>query len=62
MLGTDLARRLRKKSGPEPVMIEVTGIADSVLHELAEVSGIDFLMKKPLDIDKILKILPVVRP
>lgn len=62
MLGTDAARRLREKLGPELVMIAVTGIDDAALHALAELNGVDFVMKKPLDIDKISKILPIVCP
>lgn len=62
MLGTEVARRLRERLGAELVMIAVTGIDDPALHELAEVNGVDFLMKKPLDIDKITKILPIVGP
>ena len=62
MLGTEVARHLREKLGPELVMIAVTGIADTALLELAEVSGVDFLMLKPLDIDKITKILPAISP
>lgn len=62
MLGTEVARRLREKLGPELVMIAVTGIDDLALHDLAEVNGVDFLMKKPLDIDKITKILPIIGP
>lgn len=60
MLGTDVARQLRGTLGAELVIIAVTGIDDDALHDLAEVSGVDFLMKKPLDIDKITRILPVV--
>lgn len=62
MLGTEVARHLREKLGPELVVIAVTGIDDPALHALAEVNGVDFLMKKPLDIDKITKILPIVGP
>lgn len=62
MLGTDVARHLRQTLGPQLVVIAVTGIDDSEIHDLPEVSGVDFVMRKPLDIDKIMRILPVVGP
>ena len=60
MGGLEVARHLRKHMGPELVMIAVTGIADPALLESAEVNGVDFLMRKPLDIDKLAKMPPVI--
>jgi len=62
MEGAVLARRLREVQGTSLVMIAITGIPDQAVHDAAEAAGIDFLFHKPLDIDRLAKILPPIGP
>ena len=60
MDGTELARRLREVQGSSLVMIAITGIPDRAVHDAAEAAGVDYLFHKPLDVDRLAKILPPI--
>ena len=56
--GSDLALLLRARYGSGLVIIAITGIPDTGVHDAAERAGVDFLLQKPLNVDKLLSILP----
>jgi CheY-like chemotaxis protein len=58
--GADLALLLRARYGSGLVIIAVTGIAERDIHDTAERAGVDFLLQKPLQIDKLMEILPAI--
>lgn len=58
--GADLALLLRARHGAGLVIIAVTGITDKDIHKTAEQAGVDFILHKPLQMDKLLAMLPAV--
>ena len=56
--GAELARRLRKRFGNGLVLIAVTGNTDANALSEAEEAGVDYLLSKPLDIERFRRIVP----
>jgi len=56
--GAELARRLRKRFGSGLVLIAVTGNTDAAALSEAEEAGVDYLLSKPLDIERFRRIVP----
>lgn len=56
--GIELARRLRSSLGHALVVIAVTGSLDPDDQLAAEAAGVDFVLHKPLDMDRFRKIVP----
>jgi DNA-binding response OmpR family regulator len=55
--GIDLAQSLRATLGSALVVIAVTGSASTEDQVAAEAAGVDYLLHKPLDIDRFRRIL-----
>ena len=55
--GIDLAQSLRATLGSTLVVIAVTGSASTEEQLAAEAAGVDYLLHKPLDIDRFRRIL-----
>ena len=55
--GIDLAQSLRATLGNALVVIAVTGSASAEDQVAAEAAGVDYLLHKPLDIDRFRRIL-----
>jgi len=55
--GIDLAQSLRATLGSALVVIAVTGSASAEEQIAAEAAGVDYLLHKPLDIDRFRRIL-----
>ena len=55
--GIDLAQSLRATLGSSLVVIAVTGSASAEDQVAAEAAGVDYLLHKPLDIDRFRRIL-----
>jgi DNA-binding response OmpR family regulator len=55
--GIDLAQSLRATLGSALVVIAVTGSASAEDQIAAEAAGVDYLLHKPLDIDRFRRIL-----
>ena len=55
--GIDLAQSLRATLGSALVVIAVTGSASAEEQLAAEAAGVDYLLHKPLDIDRFRRIL-----
>ncbi|MBW8846233.1 MAG: response regulator [Burkholderiales bacterium] len=56
--GCDLSKRLRKRHGPELVLIAVTGRSGQREHDLAMAAGIDHVLCKPLSLDTLRRFFP----
>ena len=56
--GIDLAARLRADFGTDLVMIVLTGSLDVDEHQAAEAAGVDYVLRKPLDVDLFRRIVP----
>jgi DNA-binding response OmpR family regulator len=56
--GIELARQLRARCGNELVVIAVTGVTDADAVDAAEAAGVDYVMSKPLDIERFRRIVP----
>jgi DNA-binding response OmpR family regulator len=59
--GTELARQLRSRFGSGMVLIGVTGNTDADVLSAAEEAGVDYLLSKPLDIERFRRIVPPLR-
>jgi len=55
--GIHLARQLRATFGPELVLIAATGFGDPDDRTTAQFSDFDICLRKPIDLDKLRKIL-----
>jgi DNA-binding response OmpR family regulator len=58
MDGIELARTIRERHGTGVVLIALTGWTDTERQEEAEVAGVDFVLVKPLDMNRFLRLLP----
>jgi CheY-like chemotaxis protein len=58
MDGIELARRLREREGANIVLISVTGWMDMGRHDAAERAGVDYILTKPVDPNKLRLMLP----
>ena len=58
--GSDLTLLLRARYGSSLVIIAVTGIEELDVHDAAERAGVDYILRKPLEVDKLLAILPPI--
>lgn len=56
--GTELARQLRSRFGNGLVLIGITGNTDADALSAAEEAGVDYLLSKPLDIERFRRIVP----
>jgi len=56
--GAELARQLRDRCGKDVVLIAVTGTTDEELLLGAEEAGVDYILPKPLDIERFRRIVP----
>jgi DNA-binding response OmpR family regulator len=56
--GAELARQIRSRCGKGVVLIAVTGTTDEDLLLDAEEAGVDYLLPKPLDIDRFRRLVP----
>lgn len=58
MSGIELARRIRESQEPNIVIISLTGWANTERQEQAESAGVDFVLAKPLDLERFSRLLP----
>jgi CheY-like chemotaxis protein len=58
--GAELARRIRAENGNGMVLLALTGSVRESDQEAAERSGVDYVLHKPLDVDRLRRILPRV--
>lgn len=58
MNGIELARAIRERHGTSMVLISLTGWANTERQEEAESAGVDFVLPKPLDLDRFRQLLP----
>ena len=58
--GAELARRIRTEHGTEMVLIVLTGSVDTNDQEDAEQAGVDYVLHKPLDVERLRTMLPRV--
>lgn len=58
MNGIELARAIRAKHGPSMVLISLTGWANTERQDEAESAGVDFVLPKPLDLERFTRLLP----
>lgn len=58
MSGIELARRIRERHEPNMVIISLTGWANTERQDEAELAGVDFVLAKPLDLDRFSQLLP----
>ena len=56
--GAELARRIREAHGNGVVLIVLTGSADEAEQDDAERAGVDYVLHKPLNMDRLRSILP----
>jgi DNA-binding response OmpR family regulator len=56
--GIDLAACLRADFGSGMVMIVLTGSSDPDEHMAAEAAGVDYILRKPLNIERFRRIVP----
>ena len=56
--GCELSRRLRKRYGPDLVLIAVTGRSGAQEHDKAMASGIDHVLSKPLSLERLRSFFP----
>lgn len=55
--GYELARRVRGRDGPRPVLVAVTGYADANHRGRAGPAGFDHFLVKPADLDRLRDLL-----
>lgn len=58
MSGIELARTIRSRHGDSMVLISLTGWANTERQDEAECAGVDFVLPKPLDLDRFSQLLP----
>jgi CheY-like chemotaxis protein len=58
--GAELAQRIRSAYGTGIVLIVLTGSVEASDQDEAEQSGVDYVLHKPLDVDRLRRILPRV--
>ena len=58
--GVELARRIRSENGSDVVLLALTGSLRQSDQEAAELSGVDYVLHKPLDVDRLRRMLPRV--
>lgn len=58
MDGTELAGHLRAQFGTGLVIIAVTGVLSGATRDAAERAGVDFILDKPLDPHRLMRVLP----
>lgn len=58
MNGIELARTIRERHGDNLVLISLTGWANTERQEEAESAGVDFVLPKPLDVERFSRLLP----
>ena len=56
--GAELARRIRSAHGSEVVLIVLTGSLDAGDQDEAERAGVDYVLHKPLDVERLHRLLP----
>jgi DNA-binding response OmpR family regulator len=56
--GAELARQLRAAHGSGLVLIGVTGATEAATLAGAEAAGIDYVLSKPLDVERFRRIVP----
>ena len=61
MNGIELAREIRAHHGSCMVLIALTGWANTERQEEAELAGVDFVLAKPLDMERFRCLLPPIR-
>ena len=59
--GVELLRRVRERHGAGIVLIVLTGSTEPDDESAAEAAGADYVLHKPLDMDKLRRMLPPVR-
>ena len=62
MDGLELARQLRDKHGPDLPLIAVTGWTDPDRRDEASVAGVDFVLAKPIEPEKLRQLFPRIAP
>jgi CheY-like chemotaxis protein len=62
MDGIELARTIRAHHGSSMVLIALTGWANTERQEQAEMAGVDFVLAKPLDLERFRRLLPPIHP
>ena len=60
--GAELAQRIRSTYGAGVVLIVLTGSVETSDQDEAERSGVDCVLHKPLDVDRLRSIVPRVTP
>jgi DNA-binding response OmpR family regulator len=60
MNGIELARTIRARHGDGMVLIALTGWTDAERQCEAEAAGVDFVLVKPLDMERFRRLLPPV--
>ena len=58
--GAELAQRIRSANGTGILLIVLTGSVEASDQDEAERSGVDCVLHKPLDVDRLRRILPRV--
>ena len=55
--GAELAKRIRSENGSELVLLALTGSVRESDQEAAELSGVDYVLHKPLDVGRLRRLL-----
>jgi DNA-binding response OmpR family regulator len=56
--GYAIAEHIRRRSGPQPLLIALTGVYNRPPHDrLSRVVGCDYFLTKPFDINQLLKLI-----
>jgi len=58
--GTELVRQIRARYGSEMVIVMCTAHADPTHRDAAERAGVDLILPKPVDFDKLRTVLPPI--
>jgi len=58
--GIELARRIRATYGGDLVLVALTGWTGDDDRDAAEAAGVDYVMHKPLDVERLRLVLPPV--
>jgi CheY-like chemotaxis protein len=56
--GAELARRIRDAHGTDVVLIVLTGSLNAAEHDAAERAGVDHVLHKPLDVERLRRMVP----
>jgi CheY-like chemotaxis protein len=59
--GAELARRIRSENGNDVVLLALTGSVRESDQASAERAGVDYVFHKPLDVDRLRRVLPPVQ-